>query len=288
MSEQRARRFALSTALGFGKRGYFIPYRYAEQVEAVKPKGPHPAAEALFQAMEPVFGAVLDAAADYRDDLARLAGARPPAPRWSQDWFPRLDALAAYTMVRAARPRRIIEIGSGHSTRFIAQALKDDGHGAEMTAIDPEPRAAIDELGIRLIRKPMQSVPLKEFAALGAGDMLVVDSSHILMPGSDVDVVLNRILPMLPKGVLVHFHDIFLPDGYPQSWAWRGYNEQPAVAALLFTGGYKPLFASRYVATRMTGRVQNGIAGGLPLLEGAYESSLWLEKLVDAAVAPPE
>ncbi len=116
------------------------------------------------------------------------------------------------------------------------------------------------------------------FAELAAGDMLVVDSSHILMPGTDVDLLLNRVLPALPSGVLVHFHDIFLPDDYPAGWAWRGYNEQLGVAALLSGGTFEPLFASHYATTRLAEAVAGGVVGRLPLQPGARNSSLWLCK----------
>ena len=33
--------------------------------------------------------------------------------------------------------------------------------------------------------------------------------------------------------MLLHVHDIFLPDPYPAAWDWRGYNEQAAVAPLI-------------------------------------------------------
>ena len=72
---------------------------------------------------------------------------------------------------------------------------------------------------------------------LAPGDVLSIDSSHILMPGTDVDILLNRVLPALPAGVLVHIHDVFLPDDYPPAWSWRGYNEQLGVAALVQGGG---------------------------------------------------
>lgn len=81
--------------------------------------------------------------------------------------------------------------------------------------------------------------------------MLAIDSSHVLMPGTDVDVLLNRALPALPAGILVHVHDVFLPDGYPPAWAWRGYNEQLAIATLIQGGGFRLVWSSRYVATRM-------------------------------------
>jgi hypothetical protein len=115
-------------------------------------------------------------------------------------------------------------------------------------------------------------------SGLRAGDILFVDSSHILMPGTDVDWLLNRILPALAARVLVHFHDVFLPDPYPESWAWRGYNEQQAIAALLQGGACDCLFASHYVATRLAERLERGVVAELPRPAAALESSLWLVK----------
>ena len=63
----------------------------------------------------------------YADEFRAIGDAPPPEPRWDQDWFPRLDAAALYVFVREARPRGIVEIGSGHSTRFMARAVRDGG-----------------------------------------------------------------------------------------------------------------------------------------------------------------
>jgi hypothetical protein len=65
------------------------------------------------------------------------------------------------------------------------------------------------------------------------------------MPGSDGDLLLNRLLPMLPSGVFVHIHDMFLPYGYPQGWAWCRHNEQLGVVAVMLNGsGWDPAFSS--------------------------------------------
>ena len=224
---------------------------------------------------EPFFS-VLEQIEGYGRDLEAIGAAHsahePPAPRWDQDWFPRLDAAAAYAIVRRTRPRCIVEVGSGHSTRFLARAVADGRLPTRITAIDPEPRATIAGLEVEYVRSPVQSAPLPLFD-LEAGDILFIDSSHQLKPGSDLDFLLNRVLPRLASGVRVHFHDIFLPDPYPQAWTWRRYNEQEAVQGLL-ADGYAVEFSSHQASKKRL----NGVISRLPLLPGALESSLWLCK----------
>ena len=205
-------------------------------------------------------------------ELESIGEEPPPAPRWNQDWFPRLDAAAAYAMVRTLRPRRIVEVGSGHSTRFLVRAVADAGLDTRIIAIDPEPRASLDGLKVRWLNQPVQSTQPALFAGLEAQDILFIDSSHQLKPGSDVEFLLQKALPRLAKGVRVHFHDIFLPEPYPLAWAWRRYNEQDAVRPLIGQG-YAAEFSSRQV------RELNGVLSRLPLASGAIESSLWLRKL---------
>lgn len=211
----------------------------------------------------------------YAAELEAIGADRPPAPRWNQDWFARLDAAAAYAMVRSTRPRRIVEVGSGHSTRFLARAVADGGLDTRLTAIDPEPRASIESLPVEWLRMPVQRVAA--FPALGEGDILFIDSSHQLKPGSDVDFLMKAVLPLLPAGVRVHFHDIFLPDDYPSAWAWRRYNEQAAVAALIERNILRVDFASHATVTREPRKIC-GVLARLPLVPGAVESSLWLTK----------
>jgi hypothetical protein len=82
----------------------------------------------------------------------------------------------------------------------------------------------------------------------------------------------------LAAGVLVHVHDIFLPDAYPPEWAWRGYNEQLLVGALIQGGAFELVFASRYAATRLMHRLEESVLAALPLATDAHETSLWLRK----------
>lgn len=268
----------LGTVLGVARRGYFIPYRYAAGVPAVPPRSAYPEIEAIFEARRDAFEAVLADIDAFAAQLEAIGEDSPPAPRWNQGWFPRLDAAAAYAIVRSRVPGRVIEIGSGHSTRFMVRAARDAGLETAFTCIDPAPRATLAGLGVGHIAGTAQSVGIEPFRDLGAGDVLFIDSSHILVPGSDVDFVINRVWPLLPPGVIVHIHDVFLPDGYPEIWGWRGYNEQLAVAPLLTGGGAAILFASHYAADRMADRVADTVLGRLPLMNGVFESSLWLEK----------
>lgn len=267
----------LGPAFGLRRQGFFIPYRYADTVAMAQPA--YAALEQRFAAAAGQMRAVLAAADGFAGDLATIAEAKapPPAPRFTQSWFPTLDAVAAYTLVRRHAPRRIVEVGSGHSTRFLCRAVADAGLATEITAIDPAPRASLAGLPVRFVPAVMQTADPAVFAALQSGDVLFIDSSHILMPGTDVDWLFNRILPALPAGVLVHVHDIFLPDDYPADWAWRGYNEQQVLGPML-AGGWDILFASHYAATRLATDVAASVAGRLPVAPEARPASLWLRR----------
>ncbi|MDF2232865.1 class I SAM-dependent methyltransferase [Albimonas sp. CAU 1670] len=266
----RRLRMGLETVTGLRRQGFFVPYRYAGSVRA--PEG-YPAMERLLAAETPALEEMLDAIDGLAEALAALGGPAPQ-PRWEQDWFPRLDGAAAYALARGAPPARIVEVGSGHSTRFLARALADAGARAEQVCIDPAPRAALLDLPVTWRRELLSPAHMPLFEALEAGDMAVFDSSHLLMPGTDVDLILSEILPRLEPGVRVHVHDVFLPDGYPADWEWRGYSEQNGLAPWLLSGAYRPIHASRYALTRLGAAERPGIRD-LPWT-GAPESSLWM------------
>ena len=278
----RRLRFGLQTVLGLAPRGFFIPYRYAGAVTPPGQRQPYPAAEARLAAEASGFLEVLDWIQALAIDLKAIGGEAPdgqgPSARWTQDWFPRLDAAVAYCLTRRLRPARIFEVGAGHSTRFFARAITDGGLETDLRTIDPAPRARLQGLAVEHRQTTLQAAHPEDLAGLEAGDVLSVDSSHIAMPGSDVDFLFGRLLPDLPAGVLLHVHDIFLPDDYPADWAWRGYNEQLLVLQLLDGERWDVVFASHYVATRLASRLAGHVVGELPLPAGARESSLWLRR----------
>jgi predicted O-methyltransferase YrrM len=277
----RSLTLGLATVCGVRRSGYYAPLRHAEALPKPGASPPYDAVARVMAARHAAFARQIAEIERWAPALEAIGRAPAPAPRWRQDWFPRLDAATAYAMVRSRAPARIVEIGSGHSTRFMARAAADGGLATRIVAVDPAPRAAlppsVEHLGV-----PVHRAPAAAFAALGPGDILFVDSSHVLVPGSDVDFVLNRLWPALPSGALVHFHDIFLPDDYPAAWAWRGYNEQLGVAPLVASGAAEIAFASRYVLTRLADALAGTVVERLPIVPGAIESSLWLEKVAGA------
>ena len=260
----------LPTVLSLTPRGWFIPHRYAPLLPPPGTQPPYPAVEALFESHTPVFERVLALVESHATTLQAMRGLL------DQAWFPSLDAAVAYALMRDRKPQHVIEVGSGHSTRVLAKAL---GGLGEIVAIDPSPRADIAGLpGVQVVASTVQAAPGELFDKLRAGDVLFMDSSHILMPGSDVDLLLNRVLPRLPAGVIVHIHDIFLPFDYPPIWGWRAYNEQQGVLPLLTTGAYAPLFSSVWARQRFADRLAKSVVARLPLPKDAISTSLWLEK----------
>jgi predicted O-methyltransferase YrrM len=172
--------------------------------------------------------------------------------------FGSVDGEILYCMIRHFKPNAIIEIGSGNSTIISSMAIRKNGEEmgsqAKLTAIEPYPSAVIEKgfPGLtRLIKAPVQSVPLAEFEALGENDILFIDSSHVLKEASDVQFEYLEIVPRLRKGVIVHFHDIFLPFPYPRSWVedeLRFWNEQYVLQAFLScNNSFEVLWAGSYM-----------------------------------------
>jgi hypothetical protein len=157
-------------------------------------------------------------------------------PCWINKWFDGLDTLALYGFVSLKKPAQYLEIGSGYSTKVVRRAIQDHKLATKVTSIDPFPRAEIDALCDSVIRRPLHDVDLKQFDALGRGDILFLDGSHRCFMNSDVSVFFLDILPNLSPGVLVHIHDIDLPYDYmPERAEWY-YSEQYLLATSLLAG----------------------------------------------------
>ncbi len=131
-------------------------------------------------------------------------------------------AAATHALVRKFKPQRVIEVGSGFSSRVIAAALrmneKDSGERADYTVVDPFPGGELERLpGIsKVLRQRVELLEADVFRTLGENDILFVDSGHTVRTGGDVNFLVLDILPVLAPGVLVHFHDIALPYEYAE------------------------------------------------------------------------
>jgi hypothetical protein len=93
----------------------------------------------------------------------------------------------------------------------------------------------------------VQEVPLDVFRDLAAGDLLFIDSSHVVAMDSDVLYECLHILPALAPGVRVHFHDIFAPLDYPEKFVKRNlcfWGEQYLLEAFLsFNSAFRVIWA---------------------------------------------
>ena len=157
------------------------------------------------------------------------------------NWFPLSDAFTLSGIIRKEKPRRIVEVGSGFSSAVMLDTIDKARLSAALTFIEPYPERLYslflpnDRSVSTVIARPVQEVPLSIFDQLEAQDLLFIDSSHVAKIGSDVTLILLRILPRLKRGVLVHFHDIFYPCSYPAVWIREGraWNESLFLRAFL-------------------------------------------------------
>lgn len=194
---------------------------------------------------------------------------------FANSFFHSPDAEVFYTLIRTRKPARIIEIGSGHSTKIARQAILDGKLNTRLISIDPQPRTRIDSLADECVPEPAEHVDRALFASLCAGDILFIDSSHEMRPGNDCVLLLLGVLPQLHPGVIVHVHDIFLPFDYPLEWAaTTAWAEQYVVQALLNSDPqWETLWMAHYLF-----KTQPVLAKTFPDWKTGDASSLWLRR----------
>jgi len=237
----------VAEAVGFHvhPRNYDSPLPLMEEIDAAKLARPRdlpgidlrvPAALRLMEELHP-FSRELDEIPYDRDDSGGY---------WfNNKTFTDFDAAVLYGMIRRIKPKRYIELGCGFSSLISSRALRrnhEDGTVCEAIYSDPQPR--VDLQGKltygRLLQKRVQEIPMEMFGQLREGDILFIDTSHVLKIQSDVEHELLRILPSLASGVWIHIHDIWTPYDYPNEWIFRplrlSCNEQYAVECLLSGG----------------------------------------------------
>jgi methyltransferase family protein len=197
--------------------------------------------------------------------------------KYCNGFFEAVDAEIAYSLVRHYKPRRIVEVGGGYSSRVMAAALElnfqRDGVRGELVTIDlcPDryPKYALSDR-VHLITQPVQEVDPEVFLSLQSGDFLFLDSSHVVGIGSDVVCEYLEIVPRLAGGVLIHAHDIFIPGDYPREAVLHNlafWSEQYLLQALLM---FNTQFAVLWGSSYMQGRAQAALDNVFPHWQHSY------------------
>ncbi len=201
--------------------------------------------------------------------------------------FPSGDAECYYSFIRKYKPSKIIEIGSGYSTLIACEAImknkeENNQYVTQLTCVEPYEMPWLKKMDIELIRNRVEDIELSFFKQLNKGDILFIDSSHVIRPEGDVLYEILQILPILNRGVLVHFHDIFTPFNYPESWLkqeYRLWNEQYLLEAFLSSNKSFDIMLS---LSYMTHHYAEEVYQAFPVLSQTPDrlpGSFWIKKI---------
>ena len=199
--------------------------------------------------------------------------------------FPYGDAVSLRMMFAHIKPRAVIEIGSGFSSACMLDCADEFQTKTNFTFIDPDPArlkmllTKNDLQNVKIIEAPVQSTDLAMYSSLERGDILFIDSTHVLKTGSDVHFELFHILPLLKPGVSIHFHDIHFPFEYPDEWIFKdnlSWNEIYALRAfLMYNSDFKVRFWGSCLARERPDLVQQVF----PLFLKNPGGSIWMERV---------
>lgn len=224
-------------------------------------------------------------------ELAPMWGDVPgrPTPGWryrpDNNFYPLSDAAVYASMLRHIRPARVVEVGSGYSSALTLDvADRWLGNGMEITCIEPYPnrlakRLRAEDTGrINIVPHDLQSVPTVVFDQLASGDLLFIDSTHVVRPGSDVVRLFLDLLPRLPPGVHVHVHDIYWPFEYPSEWheEARNWNEAYLLHAFL---AFNPHWRIELLADWVWRHCADLVAEHRPDAVRPRPSSAWIRRV---------
>lgn len=192
------------------------------------------------------------------------------------------DGVVLHGMLRRLKPGRVIEVGSGFSSALLLDTVDGWLPGTELTFVDPYPALLEsllrpgDEDRVTIHRTAVQDLDTDAFAALGPGDVLFVDSTHVVKAGSDVNHIMFEVFPRLAPGVWIHVHDIFFPFDYPPDWVrqQRAWHEAYLLRAFLT---FNPTFAVRWFQDFLWQRHGEALRR-LPWITANPGGNLWLER----------
>jgi hypothetical protein len=200
-------------------------------------------------------------------------------------------AAGVHCIIRSFKPRRVIEIGSGNSSKVIAAALslnaKDSYEAAEYTIIDPHPASTLEDGLPGLTRLLTQRVELLDadfFDQLAENDVLFIDSGHTVRIGGDVNFLILDVLPRLAPGVIVHFHDIALPYEYAKVYAtnpsFRMFWTEAYLLQAFLCGNdrFEILMAMAYLMTERNEVFRKAFSHYDPARHTAMSGSFWIRR----------
>ena len=188
--------------------------------------------------------------------LRKDAKSTDPSFYFCNGSFEGADAGVLYSMIRRFKPKLILEIGSGYSTLMARRAIarnraQDPGYTCRHLCIEPYEQPWLERIGAEIIRQRAELCDPSLFDALEAGDILFIDSSHVIRPQGDVLFEVLEVLGRLKSGVLIHIHDIFTPRDYPEEWVIRDqklWDEQYLIEAFLaYNSDFKIIAALNYL-----------------------------------------
>jgi methyltransferase family protein len=191
--------------------------------------------------------------------------------------FPTPDAEAYAAMIVDRRPRRIVEVGSGYSTRVARAAVRYAKCETEIIVIDPSPRADVTTYADRIMLSPVEDSGVAREGWTG-DDILFIDSSHVCRIRGDLPFLFCELLPALPAGTVVHVHDVFLPYDYPNVYDERCYNEEYLLfCTLSFTPRYRTLFASHWLSRQHGQAMRKTFGPAVGVDQLLYGASYWFD-----------
>jgi hypothetical protein len=192
-------------------------------------------------------------------------------------WYPTPDAEIYASMIYDFQPDQIVEVGSGFSTLIARHTLQHAQLKSPLTVVDPAPRTNVERAADKVIYERVEDSKLEKFALTGRS-LLFIDSSHITRPRGDVPYLYCEVLPQLPVGTVVHFHDIFIPYDYPTCYDHLCWTEQYVLHALLAQSPrYRTLLSTQYLSRHHTAEMQATFGPQVGADNLFYGASYWIQ-----------
>jgi hypothetical protein len=234
---------------------------------------------------------------NYYNEYSKLPSYKENSAKGYGPGFTIIDAMIEYFMIRDIKPKRYVEIGSGLSTYYSYLAAEENARNErplKITCIDPYPFENIYDIpGIEIVKKEVQDIELSVFEQLDEGDVLFIDSTHIIKIDGDVPYLYLEVIPRLKKGVKIHIHDVHFPYNIPyppqfyifgrKEWLPVFFNEAMLLQAFLsYNDAYKIMLSVPLLRFYSEDYLWNTFPEYVPLEQDNTDThfgSIWIEKV---------